>query len=113
MAPPLIALIFLLSPNSVHTLLRISSTQFEYPKYDNVVSDWLGRYALAYLGKETPETFFKMPNGNLNKDKKEIESQIYRRYWDFIKEILEKVNIGPKEKPFERFDHIVWYANKG
>jgi hypothetical protein len=88
-------------------------TQFEYPKYDNVVSDWLGRYALAYLGKRTPEAFFKMPNGNLNKDKKEIESQIYRRYWDFIKEILEKVNIGPKEKPFERFDHIVWYANKG
>jgi hypothetical protein len=88
-------------------------TQFEYPKYDNVVSDWLGRYALAYLGKETPEAFFKMPNGNLNKDKKEIESQIYRRYWNFIKEILGKVNIGPKEKPFERFDHVVWYANKG
>jgi hypothetical protein len=88
-------------------------TGFEYPKYDNVVSDWLGRYALAYLGKRTPEAFFKMPNGNLNKDKKEIESQIYRLYWNSINDILGKVNIGPKGKPFERFDHIVWYANKG
>ena len=87
-------------------------TGFEYPKYDNVVSDWLVRYVLAYLGEERPKKFFKMPNGNLKKDKKEIESQIYWQYWNFIKKILKEVNIGPKGKPFERFDHIVWYANK-
>lgn len=90
-------------------------TQFEYPKYDSVVSDWLSRYALAYLGEEKSETFFKMPSGNSSAGKQEKESEIYKQYWDVINKILGEVNKGmkPEKMTFEQFDHIVWYANKG
>jgi len=88
-------------------------THFEYPKYDSVVSDWLGKYLLAYTG-EKPKGSFKMPSGKRTKEKKEkIESETYQRYWNAISQILNRVNGNKNLLTYERFDHIVWYANKG
>lgn len=88
-----------------------------YSKYDNIVSDALPDYVNEYLGLKKNITEYKIneyQRREMNdKENFQYRLDVYEKYSNSIKSILDMLQEKGVIVTKDEFDHIVWYGLKG